>query len=466
MTFEEGAHHLLVLESFVKGENTNEDLEDSLRFIFEDGIPVSKHKRCLISILGLLDTHVDHTLVVYILEHLSSLNNMLSKYPVLQKEYSKILVTLAFSSTVPGIRLKASVALVGFIKKFTKQTPDVLKQAYQAFSKICHSITVHTLPVLSLSTSSLVELFAVNPKVSHVYALKLLRALASQVKDALKHPNPSTIQALQSWKWIAPMRFFAKHLMNSNDTMQAPFIQMICAALNVKVSMNTLPFHFHLLTCISDVAFSVPNALGALLQIGSILSQANSKQEKGKPRTYHFPALISVSDGEIGTRSYHDAAVDETFYLILKYLANSSAEPSFPEISESVVEFLTMMHTKNPRVKQHISLLITKCESARMDVKNARLDYAPLNYDALNIKKENDLTLFLKETEKKRTVKAKMTLIGVVGGEVERDEHGKRQRTEKTVKRKKKQLEVMPSGVVQEEEDDILEDFALSSDLE
>ena len=113
--------------------------------------------------------------------------------------------------------------------------------------------------------------------------------------------------------------------------MQVPFIQMVCAALSVKVSMNTLPFHFHMLACISDVPFLVPNALGALLQMESILSQANSKQEQGKPRAYHFPALLTVSDSEIGTRSYHDAAADEAFYLILKYLASLSVEASFPK---------------------------------------------------------------------------------------------------------------------------------------
>lgn len=469
MTVEEEAHHFVALESFVNGKNTSEDLEESLRYVFESEIPASKHKKCLTAMLGLLGTHVDHTQLIYILEHLPILHTLLSKYPLLQKEYAKTLVTLAFSSTVPGVRLQASVTLVNFSKKFTKQTPDVIKQAYQAFSKICHSVNVHTLPMLSLSTSSLVELFAVNPKVSHAYTLKLLRTLASQLKDALKHPSPSTIQVLQSWKWVAPVRFFAKHLMNSKDAMQAPFIQMICAALNVKVSVNTLPFHFHLLTCISDVPYLVPNVLGALLQISSILSQANSKQEQGKPRAYHFPALLNVSDSEVSTRSYHDTAVDEVFYLILKYLVNLSIEPSFPEVSDSVVEFLTSMHTKNPRIKHHISLLSAKCESVRLEVKNARLDYAPLNYDTLSIKKENELTLLLREVEKKRSMKAKMALVGVIDRKEkgEKTKHNKRQKIEKDVKRKDKQPKIISNEEDQdEEEDDILEDLALSSDLE
>ena len=128
------------------------------------------------------------------------------------------------------------------------------------------------------------------------------------------------------------MRFFAKHLIGSKSAMQAPFIQMICAALTVKVSMNTLPFHFHLLTCISEAPFPIPSAIGALLHAASVLSQANSKQEHGKPRVLHLPTLLTVSDSETGTRSYHDAAVDEAFYLILKYLTGISTEASFPEL--------------------------------------------------------------------------------------------------------------------------------------
>ena len=75
------------------------------------------------------------------------------------------------------------------------------------------------------------------------------------------------------------------------------------------------------------------------------------------------------------------------------------------------------MHTKNPRIKQHVSLLSEKCESVSAVVKDARLDYAPLNCDGLSIKKENELTVLLKEIEKKRTMKAKMALAGVVDRE-------------------------------------------------
>ena len=469
MTVEEVAPHLAALESFVKGKSTSGDFETSLQCIFENEHAVSTHKRCLTVVLGLLGTHIDHALMVYILEHLPVFTAMLSKYPLLQKEYVRALVTLTFSSTAPGIRLKASVALVNFSKKFTKQTPDILKQAYQAFSKTCHSVTAHTLPMLSLSTSSLVELFAVNPKVSHAYTLKLLRVLGTQVKDALKHPNTSTIQALQSWKWVAPVRFFARHLVTSNDSMQVPFIQMVCAALSVKVSMNTLPFHFHMLACISDVPFLVPNALGALLQVESILSRANSRQESGKPRAYHFPALLTMSDSEIGTRSYHDTAADEAFYLILKYLAGLSVEASFPEVSDNVIGFLKSMHTKNPRIKQHVSLLSEKCELVSAAVKDARLDYAPLTCDGLSIKKENELTVLLREIEKKRMMKAKMASAGVVDrdGKGGKEGSGKRQKTDKTAARKKKQPKTASSAdEAQEEEDDVLEDFELSSEFE
>ena len=104
MTVEETASHLAALESFVKGKSTSEDFETSLRCIFENEHAVSTHKRCLAVVLGLLGTHIDHALMVYILEHLPVLTAMLSKYPMLQKEYVKALVTLTFSSTAPGIR--------------------------------------------------------------------------------------------------------------------------------------------------------------------------------------------------------------------------------------------------------------------------------------------------------------------------------------------------------------------------
>ena len=461
MTVEEESRHLSFLESFSKGKSPTGDLEESLRYVFEDEVSVASYKKCLTSILGLLGMHIDHSLVTYTLEHLSTLHGMLAKYPMLQKECTKVLVALAFSSTVPGVRLKASVALVTFCKRFAKQAPDVLKQAYQAFSKACHSVTVHTLPMLSLATNSLVELFAIHPRVSHAYSLKLLRALASQVQTALKHPSSSTIQALQSWKWVAPVRFFAKHLIGSKSAMQAPFIQMICAALTVKVSMNTLPFHFHLLTCISEAPFPIPSAIGALLHAASVLSQANSKQEHGKPRVLHLPTLLTVSDSETGTRSYHDAAVDEAFYLILKYLTGISTEASFPELSEGVTEFLRSMQTKNPRIKQHISSLAEKCASVCAETRSARLDYAPLSCTAMIAKKENELTLFLEETERKRARRARMALVGVVDQE-EDVKHGKRQKG-KTVKREKKRPKVMP---IDDEEADVLEDLELSSDFE
>ena len=453
-----------VLECLVKGENGEEDWQESLRHVFEEEVSPSEYKRCLTVVLELLEMHVDGTFVTYILEHLSALDAMLFKYPLFQKQYVKMLVTLAFSSTDPELRLKATVALITFSKRFVKQVADILKQAYQAFSKACHSISIHNLPMLSLATNSLVELFATHPRTSHAYSLVLLRMLASQLYKALKHPSASTIQDLQSWKWIAPVRFFARYLTNNKDTMQEPFIQMICAALNVKVSMNTLPFHFHLLTCISDSPHMIPNAFGALLQIGNILSQANSKQEHGKPRTFYLPSLITVSDADISTRSYHDAAVDEAFYLILKYLVAMSAEASFPEISDNVIGCLRSMQTKNPRIKQHIFVIAEKCESVCMEVKNARFDYTPLNHSSMSIKKENKLTLFLHEIEEKRAMRTRMALTGVVERE-KRVKQGRKQEAKKSKKRRRKEPRNVPSDEDQGEGEDVLEDLALS-DLE
>ena len=77
---------------------------------------MSNYKKCLTSILGLLGMHIDHSLVTYTLEHLSTLHSMLAKYPMLQKECTKVLVALAFSSTVPWSKAESISCLGHFLQ--------------------------------------------------------------------------------------------------------------------------------------------------------------------------------------------------------------------------------------------------------------------------------------------------------------------------------------------------------------
>lgn len=538
MTREQVEGHLKTLEAYAAKQSATDALLPSLLYAFDHVAVIDRSGRLcksfIASLLGLLAGSLASDCTLMILDRFPSFFASLKRFPVLQKTCTDVLVKLVFYSNVSVLQMQASKTLVLFGRAFRAQRSLIMKRSYGAFLRTCHSVTSISLHRLSLATDFLLDIALVDDVVALKVLGKAMRVMAKEVRDALKS-DAKAISSVQSWRFVAQLRFFSGLLSSSKattrlDVLRMPVVGLASAALGVKLSLTKLPFHFHVIDSLLSISSSidntslksiatarksmlVPACFSHLLSILSLLSlhpsqmgqlssskkANNGKSAFAKPRHFWFASLLSIGEGDCHARSFHDAAIDEVFYLLLKGVCRAKAVcwVSFPEVCEGLACMLKGHHgaaealkgAVNSKIKQHVHALMDKCTLdaraiVRFRVSNsltplrAHIEGGDDAYSGANTAKNREageLERFKEATERMRAIRAK-TALGDLdqdanspkdyeGGNIaENDNNTERQRKEKDIKnmvalekpRKKKAKQT-------DGDEDVIEDFVLSS---
>lgn len=472
-----------ILEAYAAKQSAADALLPSLLYAFDHATEIDKNNRLcklfITSLLGLLADSLATDCTLLILDRLPSFFASLKRYPVLQKASADVLVKLVFYSSTSVLQMQATKTLVLFARTFRAQRSLVMRRSYAAFLRTCRSITSINLHRLSLSTDFLLDIAFVDDTTAVNILGKAMRLMAGEVRDALKG-NATAISSVQSWRFVAQLRFFSGLLSSSKATaklgvLRMPFVGLASAALGVKLSLTKLPFHFHVVDSLLSVSSStddaspskpsttitrggmlIPACISHLLSILALLSlhsshhpdRSSSKASGGKsgakPKHFWFASLLSIGEGECHAGLFQEAAIDEVFYLLLKGVccAKASCWVGFPEICNGLICMLKgdggstaeapLKGAAGSRIKRHVRALLDKCAVdaraiAQLRVSNSltprktRIDGSDA-CDGAKMDKNGgtgELERFREATERMRAIRAKTAL-----GDLDQDANG------------------------------------------
>lgn len=432
---------LKTLEAFTQGGKTASpaELEAALQFCLSGQWHQSETlcKPMLLCLCELVKMEYDLARVLGCGLQGTATLDALSRFPKIQVALLKMLVKLVFyaANGEETVVLAACSVLLVFMRRFAAgnklRMGQVLKLSYHAFLRGCHRVNQYTIGSLSMGTRAILEVLqtalSLNVTLATAFCLKAMRALAGCVRDALRHAKPTSIRDLHSWRFIGQVRLFSLLLTTSSNNeilaeMREPFLRLISTPLtHLKVSLGTLPFTFHLLESLAMFPEQlVPEAYAALFLALSALAQASAKPDSNnsKAPVYFFPALITVSDAECSSRSYQDAVADELAFLWTRLLASLSRSAAFPDWFDCLEPLFQQLvgkkgspyGTKNPRLRQHISILIEKGRKTTDSIRKQRFGSAPMDYNnTISVKDgQTEMEAFLAATMRMRQNKAQM----------------------------------------------------------
>ena len=434
-----------------------------------------------------------------ILRHIHTLAPYFACFPKTERSLKGTLVTL-WSTGEEHVQVLAFLT----IRALTLLHPHpalhlTLKKLYLSFVRNCKFTLPSTQPRIRFMQNCLVELLSIDPPTAYQHAFVYVRQLAVHLRNAYASPQKDSQQAVYNWQFVHCLDLWAMLLGQRGEEeslrpLLYPLIQTAVGTLSLQPSPKYYPLRLHCVRTLLELSGAtgtyVPLAPYLLEIMEAQATTKTSATNAGKPP--ELANLLRLSKMQLQSRALQSNLLNESFELMVQLLANHSFHIGFPELAFPILVRLKKVAkvTSLSWFRMQLKQLVEKTEEVSGDVTRDRatVSFSPKDSDQIAAWEKD------RKTKENAVVRFLNTWKKVHRQEGEEEEEGGQRRTirplvAKKVATKKGHQEASDEESSEEDmeeegnstdlgskeeglnggeedEEDVVEDLQLSSDME
>lgn len=305
-------------------------------------------KSFFINLLHFISQLSDPDMLHFILKNVEPLVAYLSPFASLQKQYLKCLLNL-WSSASESVRVFAFFC----IRKMALELPypfidHILKGVYLTYVRNSKFVNRTTVPLVNFLCNCVVELYGIDFVSSYQHAFVYIRELASHLRNSLTSQKKAVRKNIYNFQFMnsvnAWVRVLAAYPNQENlALLYYPLAQLIQGTISYQPTNRYYPLRLRCVRMLNDLAASSRQFINAASYLLEILASPDvyKRPKPSMEKTFDLKINLKASKIVMGTKVYQDAIFDETFDLLVEYLAIYSRSIAFPELIYPVMNALT-----------------------------------------------------------------------------------------------------------------------------
>jgi nucleolar complex protein 2 len=337
----------------------------------------------------------DPKMLHFVLRHLEGLIPYLSPFASLQKMFLKTLLSL-WSSSTETVRVFAFFC----IRKMALELPypfidHILKGVYLTYVRNSKFINRTTIPLVNFLCNCVVEIYGIDFVSSYQHAFVYIRELASHLRNSLTSQKKSVRKNIYNFQYINSVNAWVRILaaypgQETLSLLYYPLVQLLQGTISYQPTNRYFPLRLRCVQMLNELANSSRQFVNAASYLLEILASPDV-YKRAKPsmeKTFDLRINLKASKVIMGSKVYQDSIFDETFDLLIEYLAIYSRSIAFPELIYPVMNALTKFKgaTHNIGHSKRVKQLQEKIQATvkLIQAKRNQVSFSPKEIAALS----------------------------------------------------------------------------------
>ncbi|XP_013410225.1 nucleolar complex protein 2 homolog [Lingula anatina] len=297
-------------------------------------------KLYLTELIRLLSEVGESTIVNILLKHVHQLVPFIACFPKVARIVVKKLISLWSSTSEETCRVLSFLSINKLVRLMQNALLEpTLKQMYMAYVQNCKFTSPSTLPMINFMQRSLVEMFAIDVRLTYQYAFIYIRQLAIHLRNAITVKKKDTCQAVYNWQYVHCLYLWARLLSTvyPSDTLEPliyPLTQTIIGTIKLIPTAKYYPLRFHCIKTLNMLSKATNTFIPVLPFILEVLEQTdfNKKHSKASFRPLNFTCILKVSKAQLQEKAFKDGLIDQVYELLLETFYIHAHTIGFPEL--------------------------------------------------------------------------------------------------------------------------------------
>ncbi|XP_023742150.1 nucleolar complex-associated protein 2 [Lactuca sativa] len=290
--------------------------------------------------LHVLNQMTDTDMIAFTLRRLKYSSLFLAAFPSLLRKYIK--VVLHFWGTGGGALPIVSLLFLRdiCIRLGSDCIDECFKGIYKAYVLNCHFVNPSKLQQVQFLGNCVNELYRVDLPSAYQHAFLFIRQLSVILHEALSTKRKEIFRKVYEWKYMNCLQLWTGAICAYGSEadfkpLAYPLTQIISGVVRLVPTARYLPLRLRCIRMLNQIA----NATNTFIPVAVLLSDMLDMKELNKPPTggvgkaVDLRTVLRVSKATIKTRSFQEACVFSVIEELAEHLAQWSYSPSFFELS-------------------------------------------------------------------------------------------------------------------------------------
>ncbi|KAI3710849.1 hypothetical protein L2E82_40643 [Cichorium intybus] len=290
--------------------------------------------------LHVLNQMTDTDMIAFTLRRLKFSSLFLAAFPALLRKYIK--VVLHFWGTGGGALPIVSLLFLRdiCIRLGSDCIDECFKGIYKAYVLNCHFVNPTKLQHVQFLGNCVNELYRVDLPSAYQHAFVFIRQLAMILREALATKRKEIFRKVYEWKYMNCLQLWTGAVCAYGSEadfkpLAYPLTQIISGVVRLVPTARYLPLRLRCIRMLNQIAA----ATNTFIPVAVLLSDMLDMKELNKPPTggvgkaLDLRTVLRVSKATIKTRSFQEACVSSVIEELAEHLAQWSYSPAFFELS-------------------------------------------------------------------------------------------------------------------------------------
>ncbi|RNA10362.1 nucleolar complex 2 -like protein [Brachionus plicatilis] len=279
-----------------------------------------------------------------ILRHIRLLINFYLCFPKTLKLLIKLLIQI-WSQSDEKSRLIAFVCLHKIVANTHEKNQNfIFKNLYLSFARNSKFTSINTLPLINFMQRSLIEIYALNPKMTYEHVFVFIRQLGIHLRNAMNLKKKESYQAVYNWQFIHSLVLWSKLLSAQVKTSHGvdehlhqliyPLTQIIIGTIKLIPTPRYYPLRFHCVNALISLSNSTDVFIPIIPFILEVfdITDFNKKHASISVKQLNFSFLLKLNKQQLQDKAFKDVLIDIIYDHLILYLQHQSCDIAFPEL--------------------------------------------------------------------------------------------------------------------------------------
>nr|XP_043638925.1 nucleolar complex protein 2 homolog [Erigeron canadensis] len=290
--------------------------------------------------LHVLNQMTDTDMIAFTLRRLKFSSVFLAAFPSLLRKYIK--VVLHFWGTGGGPLPIVSLLFLRDIcvRLGSDCINDCFKGIYKAYVLNCHFVNATKLQHVQFLGNCVNELFRLDLPSAYLQAFGFIRHLAMILQDANTTKRKEIYRKVYEWKYMNCLQLWTGAICEFGlepdfQPLTYPLTQIISGVLRLVPTARYLPLRLRCIRMLNQIAAATHTFIPVAVLLSDMLDmkELHKSPTGGVGKAIDLCTVLRVSKATIKTRSFQEACVFSVIEELAEHLAQWSYSPAFFELS-------------------------------------------------------------------------------------------------------------------------------------